>query len=312
MNSEQAKQIRIEDYLARIGITPVKQSGHNLWYLSPFRNESNPSFKVNRSINQWRDFGSGEKGNIINLAMKQHQAHSVSEALRAIEQAVHNPQKDQSSFSFRQQEMLEGIENIAIKSLNHPALIGLLAERKIPTELAQRYCQEVHYSANGKNYFSIAFPNDKGGYETLNPYFKGCISPKEITTFDRNTPDVHLFEGFMDYLSLLTLQAKQADVSAVVLNSVHNLEKAIPFLSKHTQINAFLDNDEAGQQALEKLQNLKLPVVDISTRYAEYKDVNDFLTGKKLTKQIKTDVHTERHTQVPTKQHTQKPKRLKL
>lgn len=56
----------------------------------------------------------------------------------------------------------------------------------------------------------------------------------------------------MDYLSLLTLQAGQADISAVVLNSVNNLEKAVPLLSKHSKINAFLDNDEAGRQALKK------------------------------------------------------------
>jgi hypothetical protein len=113
---------------------------------------------------------------------------------------------------------------------------------------------------NGKFYFAIAFPNDNGGYETLNPYFKGCVPPKEITTFDRNTSSVNLFEGFMDYFSLLTMQARQADISAVVLNSVTNLEKAVPFLSEHTLINVFFDNDEAGQQALKKLQNLNLPV----------------------------------------------------
>lgn len=87
----------------------------------------------------------------------------------------------------------------------------------------------------------------------------------------------------MDYLSLLTLQAKQADVSAVVLNSITNLEKAIPFLSKHKLINAFLDNDDAGKQAFEKLQKRNLPVMDISKRYAEFKDVNDYLCGKKLS-----------------------------
>lgn len=318
MNAEQAKKIRIEDYLSRIGIVPVREQGHNLWYKSPFRNESNPSFKVNRHINQWRDFGSGDKGNIIDLAMKLNQTDSVSEALKAIEQVIPNiqPQELSSlssqppspSFSFRQQEILEAVENITIKPLSHPALIGLLNERKIPTELAQRYCREVHYTNNGKQYFSIAFPNDKGGYETLNPYFKGCISPKEITTFDHQTATVHLFEGFMDYLSLLTLQAKQADISVVVLNSVHNLDKAIPFLSKHTQINVFLDNDEGGKQALERLQTMKLPFVDISKKYADYKDVNDFLTGKKLTVRIKTDIHTQK----PTKQPIQKPKRLKL
>lgn len=281
MNSKQAKQIRIENYLQHIGILPIKERGNNLWYISPFRNESVPSFKVNRSINQWHDFGSGDKGNIIDLTMKLHQTENVSEALQAIEKAIPNP--NIQSFSFRQQAFSKGIDNIEIKSLSHPALIEMLNKRKISIELARQYCKEIHYTLNGKPYFAIAFTNDKGGYETLNPYFKGCISPKEIATFDRKTASVHLFEGFMDYLSLLTMQAKQGNVSAVVLNSVTNLEKAIPFLSKHTQINAFLDNDNSGKQALEKLQKLILPVVDISKRYSEYKDVNDYLCGKKLS-----------------------------
>lgn len=281
MNTEQAKQIKIEEYLQRIGITPTKQSGNNLWYKSPFRSENKPSFKVNRSINQWHDFGSGDKGNIIDLAMKLCQSNNVSDALKAIEQAVPNSQI--GSFSFRQQEFSDKMANIEIKPLNHPALIQLISQRKISVELAQKYCKEVHYTLKGKPYFAVAFPNDKGGYESLNPYFKGCIPPKEITTFDRQTATVHLFEGFMDYLSLLTLQAEQASVSAVVLNSITNLEKAIQFLSKHTKINAFLDNDEAGKQAIEKLKKRNLPVVDISKRYAEFKDVNDYLCGKKLS-----------------------------
>ena len=70
MNSEQAKQIRIEEYLYRIGIKPNKERGHNLWYKSPFRNETEPSFKVNRNINQWHDLGSGDKGNIIRPAFR--------------------------------------------------------------------------------------------------------------------------------------------------------------------------------------------------------------------------------------------------
>ena len=293
MNSEQAKQIKIEEYLHRIGINPTKQSGNNLWYKSPLRNETEPSFKVNRNINQWHDFGSGDKGNIIDLAMKLHNTNSVSEALQFIERAV--PITSTPSFSFRQQDVLGKMENIIVQPLTHPALIQLLNERKITTNLAQKYCKEVYYSLNGKHYFAIAFPNDNGGYETLNPYFKGCIPPKEITTFDRKTATVNLFEGFMDYLSLLTLQAKQADISAVVLNSVNNLDKAIPFLSKHTKINAFLDNDEAGKQALEKLQKLNLPVADISKRYADFKDVNDYLCGKKLLLfQKKQTIETEK------------------
>lgn len=143
MNSEQAKQIRIEEYLYRIGIKPNKERGHNLWYKSPFRKETEPSFKVNRNINQWHDLGSGDKGNIIDLAMKLHQTNSVSEALQAIEQAAPNPQAH--SFSFRQQEVSETMTKVEIKPLNHPALNQLLNQRKIPIKLARQYCKEVHW-----------------------------------------------------------------------------------------------------------------------------------------------------------------------
>ncbi|MDD2245550.1 MAG: CHC2 zinc finger domain-containing protein [Proteiniphilum sp.] len=184
---------------------PAKERGHNLWYISPFRNENEPSLKVNRKINQWHDFGSGEKGNIIDLAMKLHNTNSVSEALQAIERAV--PILPSASFSFRQQNALERIENITLKPLAHPALIQLLHKRKIPTDLAQSYCKEAHYTLSGKYYFAIAFPNDKGGYETLNPYFKGCIYSgfrlRGAYKTDLDTPG----EFYSDFSFIITRQS---------------------------------------------------------------------------------------------------------
>ena len=47
MTIEEAKSIRIADYLHSLGYSPVKQQGINLWYKSPFREESEASFKVN-------------------------------------------------------------------------------------------------------------------------------------------------------------------------------------------------------------------------------------------------------------------------
>ena len=47
MTTEEAKKIRIADYLHSLGYSPVKQQGINLWYKSPFREENEPSFKVN-------------------------------------------------------------------------------------------------------------------------------------------------------------------------------------------------------------------------------------------------------------------------
>ena len=43
MTIEEAKSIRIADYLHSLGYSPVKQQGINLWYKSPFREESEAS-----------------------------------------------------------------------------------------------------------------------------------------------------------------------------------------------------------------------------------------------------------------------------
>ena len=67
MNIQEAKQIKIADYLQSLGHRPVKQQGANLWYKSPLRNESEASFKVNTTMNIWFDFGMGKGGNIITL-----------------------------------------------------------------------------------------------------------------------------------------------------------------------------------------------------------------------------------------------------
>lgn len=43
MNIQEAKAIRLADYLQSLGYSPVKQQGNSLWYKSPFREESEPS-----------------------------------------------------------------------------------------------------------------------------------------------------------------------------------------------------------------------------------------------------------------------------
>ena len=59
MNIQEAKQIKIADYLQSLGYSPVKQQGNCLWYKSPFRQETEASFKVNTDRNLWFDYGLG-------------------------------------------------------------------------------------------------------------------------------------------------------------------------------------------------------------------------------------------------------------
>lgn len=56
MNITEAKQIRIIDYLHQLGYRPQFEKHGQYWYLSPFRKESTPSFKVNDRQNVWYDF----------------------------------------------------------------------------------------------------------------------------------------------------------------------------------------------------------------------------------------------------------------
>ena len=82
------------------------------------------------------------------------------------------------------------------------------------------------------------------------------------------------------------MNSKEQESSALILNSVSNLEKAIPLLTKYEKINSFLDNDTAGKDARNKLLRLGLPVEDISDRFSDFKDLNDFLCQKRIPKEI--------------------------
>lgn len=84
MNIQEAKSIRLADYLQSLGYSPVKQQGNSLWYKSPFREESEPSFKVNTELNRWFDFGLGKGGNILALAKELYQDDYIPSLLAKI------------------------------------------------------------------------------------------------------------------------------------------------------------------------------------------------------------------------------------
>lgn len=299
MINDQLKTILIKDYLRSKGIYPTKEySGYGM-YKSPYREERTASLKVDYTKNLWHDFGSEEGGSIIDLVMKMQNC-SFIQAIDILKNYDNKgiSESNENSFCFhRDTTSLKndkpGITLINVKPLEHPKLLAFLDSRKVNLSIAKTYCKEVHYQIRGRNYYAVGFVNDQGGYALRNPYFKNCVAPNHITSFDREADTVDLFEGFIDYLSLLTMQPEQEKNSAVVLNSVNNLEKSLQFLSKHKQINAFLDNDNAGKRVVEKLQQLQLPINDYSKSYSQYKDLNDYLRAEKLPKSNKRTIKSK-------------------
>ena len=283
MNIDQIKKIKLQEFLATIDCKPVKQYGVNLMYLSPLRTEKHASFKVNTELNLWYDFGIGRGGNIIDLAELLYNSSDVSYLIHQIERNAPScvsvslptakPNTPQNSF-----------ENLQVLSISHPALIKYLGERCIDIEIARTVCKELHFDTRGKHYFGIGFPNIAGGYEIRNPFFKGGITPKDISLFhnEESKQSCFVFEGFRDFLSFMMLRRKENDglkrQDYLVLNSVSNVHKALESLSHYKNVQCFLDNDEAGRKAYQALlMGLKVPVIDSSGLYADCKDLNEFL-----------------------------------
>lgn len=296
MNIEEAKNIRLADYLQSLGYQPVKQQGNSLWYNSPLRAEKEPSFKVNLDRNLWYDFGMGKGGNIIALAQELYQSNDIPYLLNRITEQ--SPSVRPMSFSFGQQSLQpSSAPHVEIVPLSSPALFVYLQERGINTELAKRECKELRSFRDGKPYFAIAFPNASGGYEVRNKYFKGCTPPKDITHICRQRESkatCFVFEGFMDYLSFLTIRKQRSpefpDLNAqdyLILNSTSNLSKALYPLGDYERIHCFLDNDDAGRKAVEVVQSeYGLRVRDSSHLYSAHKDLNDYLCGKRLAQSV--------------------------
>lgn len=274
------KRLPIRDYLSERGLRPTKDNPRYGLYLSPLRKEHTPSFKVDYVQNLWYDFGLGAGGSIIDLVMRLEKCE-FTQAVRLLDSGertlivVHAPSSDSPT--------LPTLRILSDIPLRHPALIGYLSSRGIDPTIASVYCREVHYAVGKREYFAIGFRNDAGGWELRSERFKGSASPKHITTIDNRSDTAVAFEGFMDFLSYLSMkQPERLRIDAAVLNSVINLPKAIPFLKRHPTIHTFFDNDDTGRKVVAELKRLcpNSTLVDQSFLYRNHKDLNEYWQAK--------------------------------
>ena len=295
MTIAEAKQLRIVDYLARLGHRPRSIKSDQYWYFSPLRDERTPSFKVNDRLNEWYDFGAATGGDLVELGKHLYRTDDVSEVLAYIERHENVAPVPRVRMADTTPLPVEcEMQDIRVVPLRHPALLSYLRTRLIDEDIARMFCREVHYVLRKRHYFALAFGNLSGGYEVRNPYYKGCIKEKDISLVrhsrDGTQNRVCVFEGFMDFLSYLTLKQAGNDAVCVgapcdylVMNSVNNLKKALVHLQEYPIIHCYLDNDLAGRKTAETIAGMYDEFVcNEAHRYSEYKDLNDYLRGKRL------------------------------
>lgn len=213
--------------------------------------------------------------------------------LRISENAIGVPFQQLQSRSVRPCPIEEEMENVEVRELSHHALLSYLRSRYISENIGRLYCTEIHYELRKRHYFAIAFENKTGGYEVRNPYYKGCIKGKDISVIRYNKDIIQnhvcVFEGFMDFLSYQELHRKgdfhvciDSPTDFLVMNSVSNLKKCLVELERYTAIHCYLDNDLAGRKTVETIAGLcGNRVTDHSECYYNYKDLNDYLRGKR-------------------------------
>jgi hypothetical protein len=296
MTCEQAREISIVELLQNCKIHPQYVRGQDYWYLSPLRDEKTPSFKVNAKLNLYYDHGSGQGGDIIDLGRQLFRCDTKAllQKLGSEHFLFHPQQSDERNAHIARNVTPEtqqpAIQITSTKDLgSNVAISQYLQNRGIDLSIAQEYCKEVYYQVEDKSYYAAGFENRLGGYELRSPYFKGSSSPKDITHINSGHKSVCVLEGFMDFLSLLTLR-KQTPVQSdfLVLNSVSLADRSLDILKDYRTAFIYPDRDEAGKKLMEKYQDAGLNCVDASGIYQNHKDLNELLIASKSPeKQIK-------------------------
>ena len=285
MTIEEIRDMPITTFMHKLGMKSTKKRGNEVWFHAPYRSDSTPSFCVNTEKNIFNDFGAGVGGDVFTLAGLMINSTDFMAQARYIGEVTNNPIERSEPPKYEPEPIVPQFSDVEVKPLNHPALLAYLRDRGIPSDIATENCVEIHYKLHDKQYFAIGFPNESGGYEIRNKFFKGSIPPKAVSLISNGSDTVNVYEGFMDFLSGLTLGYGRTEDN-LVLNSVANRGKAYKHLDGYGCIKCWLDNDKAGQQCFDALQKrYGDKVQDLSVLFRSCKDLNEYLQLQITNKQ---------------------------
>ena len=316
------KRYPIVEYLERKGIKPVRKTPTYAMYRSPLREETHPSFKVDTEKNLWIDYGEGKGGSIIDLCMRM-EGCTLQEAICRLGQtasldAAYGLSKEKSDIGTSPVTPWQpsGARKLIEVSDTLPShLEAYLADKRcIDLNRARHFLKCISYEVRGRRYQAIGFANLSGGYELRDDKtFKGTIAPKDITPIftDRAEP-VCIFEGFMDFLSFLSMKEEITN-HCLVMNSVSNVARTIRYLNdRHlTHIRAFLDNDEAGRRAVQDFIKAGFHVEDMNIHYKDFKDLNEYHVSR-VREQQKRKAQEQTHISITGQNKKSKQVKLKM
>lgn len=305
---QKLQSISIVEIMARMG----KKLDHDRsgLYYSPFRDESAPSFHIDEPTNRWYDFGTAEGGGLFEFVCRIAGCPrgEVYDWLASLKDMMPECEYKEAVSRIRKQKPNRIVIDSASAPFTRRKLIEYAESRAVSREVLERFCEEIVYHIEGtadRRFFAIGFRNNAGGYVLRSSVAKRCSS-SDITTLgpdgritDRVSGDkVLVFEGFMDFLSWLTnIRQETPQYDCCILNSVANIGRALPWITAHCSIAAFMDNDRAGREALQKIID-NMPetaedvcVYDMAKLYEGYNDLNEKLSDEMKKEHSSINIH---------------------
>lgn len=298
--SEQEKmelrRVSIAEVMSLLGKRTDHERGS--MYYSPFREENTPSFHIGPGGDTWYDFGMNEGGGLVDFVIRMLNC-SRSEAYDFLASAggTFIPGGIDIKSSSKKASAKHAVSVIKASKNFHWQLLQYARQRGISEEVLRHYCDDITYAVDGcpgRAFFAIGFRNNSGGYVLRSKDYKMCtssasttLSPDGRQTSEVSSSKALVFEGFMDFLSYVTLRGGgEPGYDICVLNSVANLDRNIGWLSAHSSIGAYLDNDRAGRDACRSMFDCvsaaggDVCMFDLSTLYSGYKDLNEMLAAR--------------------------------
>lgn len=244
MNIKQANNLDFRDLLSKLGHQPVKilKGGLDVWYISPFRAEKEPSFHIRKGREYdwvWYDFGQDGASTILDFIM-QYKNVDKRGALGFLDTVYPNYKSNRSSkggknlnqplFSFPPQsepqasilnnkaEQYRDFEFIESLPLRSELILNYLHSRGIPPTVASKFFSVIKYRHKEKRaskpYFGFGLQNESGGWEVRSASdkkgekFKTALIAKDITVLkghETGRGEISVFEGMTDFVSLLAM-----------------------------------------------------------------------------------------------------------
>lgn len=289
-----------------LGLVPDRESGDT--FFAPGREEHTASLKIYPDKQQWRDYGAGKGGVLLDLILYCRpdldceafgpNGETMSPKARAMDflkrlagGSSYTPvvrSRRPKSPSESRKVLVENWRPVDDFSIADPELLAYASRRYWDEGVLRHYCRQVSVSIKGTSHRHtlIGFPNVGHGYVLRGPGRHSKISTnQDVSPVDAEgrftlrvmTEELLVFEGFGNFLAYLSHHILLGDGSVfpgrdvLVLNSWQNIARPLArqVVGAHGRVLWYGDNDKAGYKALEIARQMtKAPVTDMVPTYA--------------------------------------------